>query len=521
MDQPARSRSLSLKLILTSALLVVGVVALFGTINAYTTGKTWDEQAALLSDLYTRSILNRGRVQTADLVQASRGPILQSDFATLQTFVPEVVKDDPEMTYAFVADKDGLLLAHSDKARDGKALAEGVDREMVAAKEFATRRVDDKKLYLFARPVVQDGQRVGAVVIAFGLGVLDAELKKIESEKEAAKTASVVRTAAVGLGFVLLGIAVAIFQSLRITRPLKLLAWRADQIARGDLEARVEPLGDDEIGVLAANFNYMADHLVVLLRETAQKAILEKELEVARTIQDTLVPPPELVDRGPVKLAGWFQPASQCGGDWWTVHDLDGGKLLVVIGDVTGHGVPAAMITAAAKGACDTVRAVTGGKFTAAYLLEMLNRAIFESAKRRFVMTCFASIIDPAARTITYANAGHNFPYLFRAGADGEEFQVLMARGNRLGDVAESAYAEGTAPLRPGDTLVWYTDGIVECESDRGEQFGEKRFRAAIKRAAGLGPEEMRAEVVATAQQFFGEQPRKDDITLVFGRVFE
>jgi len=178
------------------------------------------------------------------------------------------------------------------------------------------------------------------------------------------------------------------------------------------------------------------------------------------------------------------------------------------------------MITAAAKAACDVVRATDGDRLTVTHLLEIMNRAIFESAKRKFVMTCFASILDPRRHTITYANAGHNFPYLFRPGAaDGNDFQVLMSRGNRLGDLEESTYIEKTQPLTQGDVLVWYTDGIVECENDRGEEYGEKRFRAAIRRAADLDPVAMRESVVGAAGQFFGDRPRKDDITMVFARI--
>jgi sigma-B regulation protein RsbU (phosphoserine phosphatase) len=134
-------------------------------------------------------------------------------------------------------------------------------------------------------------------------------------------------------------------------------------------------------------------------------------------------------------------------------------------------------------------------------------------------MTCFASILDPKARTITYANAGHNFPYLYRT-VDGKgDFGSLMTRGNRLGDLAESKYAEKTQELLPGDLLVWYTDGIVECENDKGEEYGEKRFRASIRRAAHLEPAEIREQVVGASLQFFADRPRKDDITMVIARV--
>src|SRR5262249_36898749 len=305
-----------------------------------------------------------------------------------------------------------------------------------------------------------------------------------------------------------------------ISKPIRLLARGADEIARGHLEKRVPVASSDEIGLLGENFNYMADRLVVLLRETAEKATLEKGLEVARAIQDALVPPGETVDRPVVKLVGFFQPATQCGGDWWTYHDLQDGKVLVVIGDVTGHGVPSAMITAAAKAACDTVRAITNDNLTVTYLLEILNRAIYESAKRKFVMTCFASIIDPKTRTITYANAGHNFPYLYRVTDGKGEFGSLMTRGNRLGDLQESRYTSRPTALHPGDVLIWDTDGIVECENETGEEYGEKRFRSAIRKAAHLDPAEMRETVVGESLSFFGDRARKDDITMVFARVY-
>jgi serine phosphatase RsbU (regulator of sigma subunit) len=517
-----RGASISVKMIATSTLLILVVVALFGGLNVFNTSKVFDDQAKSQQKSFADQLQKRGTVQTRDLVQASRTAIVQNDFTTLQSFVPDVAKDDPEVAYVYVADRDGTVLAHSDKALNGRPMTDPTTKEILASKDAVTREVTTPggKQYVFSRPVVQDGMRQGTVVLAYSLKMLEETLKKLDVEKEQAFQQAWIRTALVGLFFMLVGTALSIFQGLRISRPIKMLAWRADQIARGDLETRVEISSGDEIGMLGENFNYMADRLLILMRETAEKATLEKELEVARTIQETLVPPPDPVNRQFVHLAGYFLPASQCGGDWWTVHDMPDGRILVVIGDVTGHGVPSAMITAAAKAACDVVRATDGDRLTVTHLLEVMNRAIFESAKRKFVMTCFASIIDPRKRTITYANAGHNFPYLFRPGAvDGNDFQVLMSRGNRLGDLEESTYSEKMHTLTPGDVLVWYTDGIVECENERGEEYGEKRFRAAIRRAADLDPIAMRESVVGAAGQFFGERPRKDDITMVFARI--
>ena len=347
-------------------------------------------------------------------------------------------------------------------------------------------------------------------------------------------------TAGVGALFTLIGLVLAILQGLSITRPIKQLAYRADQIARGDLRTRVEVKGTDEIGVLGTNFNFMAVQIKLLLEQTAEKARIEQEIEVARAIQETLVPASEPVRHGTLEFAGFYEPAEQTGGDWWTWHELANGKTLIVIGDVTGHGIGSAMITAAAKAACDVARYVHGDDVTVTRVLELMNQAIFEAAKRRFVMTCFASIIDTKARTITFANAAHNFPYLFRAGGPGQgwldanpgqasssgraeprqsEFGSLMIRGNRLGDDPASTYEAKTTELRAGDVIVWYTDGIVECEGTSGEEYGEKRFRASVKRSSALSAGEMRDAISADAHSFFKDRPRKDDITLIVGRM--
>ena len=94
-----------------------------------------------------------------------------------------------------------------------------------------------------------------------------------------------------------------------------------------------------------------------------------------------------------------------------------------------------------------------------------------------------------------------------------------MIRGNRLGDDRTSKYEAKTTDLGPGDVLVWYTDGIVECESEAGEEYGEKRFRASVRKAAALDAGEMRDAIIADATTYFGAAPRKDDITMVVGRI--
>jgi serine phosphatase RsbU (regulator of sigma subunit) len=565
--------SISVKMILTTTLLILLTVVGFGVLNVLNIRRVYDENSRRDTELFRRSLESKGETDTPMFARALAPMLINAGqdaelFNLAKTTVQQDTRDDAGrrdygLQVALVLDRNKQLAAYCvegaelsckpfdphvpvSEASDtpaGKIIAEAWKKSLESwsaggAKGEVLAKFDltdgNSKYRFFAYPVFAGAPPTAAAAVAedpgenrhgyivFGYDLAPLDWFKLEAEKLKAdeSTKAAVWTGAVGALFVLIGTLLAIFQGLQISKPIKLLAWKADQIARGDLEARVEVKSTDEIGILGENFNFMADQLVILLHQTAEKARLEQELEVARTIQETLVPPNEPIERGHFKFAGFFQPASQCGGDWWTWHELTGDKILVVIGDVTGHGVPSAMITAAAKAACDVARSVYNDDVTVTKLLEIMNYAIFESAKRKFVMTCFASIVDTRRRTITYANAGHNFPYLFRTGEDGKgEFGSLMIRGNRLGDLRESRYEAKTTELLPGDILVWYTDGIVECENGAGEEYGEKRFRASVRRAAALDAGEMRDAVVADAATFFAEMARKDDITMVVGRI--
>ncbi len=560
--------SLSVKMILTTTLLIVVTVVGSGVLNVVNVRKAFDEGSQRQIEIFRSGRETLGEFGTPLFARAvsqllfdrGRDPdILSVVKETVEQDTKEEKggKKDYGLKMAYVLDLNQKVIAHCYEeaklecaAGNHEAMSAAVSpianeswkQALLAwkasAKGEALVRFDltasGSQHRVFAFPVFAPGTpataagalavdppdaRLGYVVLAYDLGPIDVFIANAADQKAAASTRAALYTGAVGALFALIGTILAVFQGLSISRPIKQLAWKADQIARGDLEARVEITSNDEIGFLGENFNFMADQINILLIQTAEKARIEQELEVAKAIQETLVPTAEPVDKGTLKFAGFYQPAAQTGGDWWTWSQLVGDKVLVVIGDVTGHGVPSAMITAAAKAACDVARHVHNDDVTVTRLLEIMNHAIYESAQRRFVMTCFASIIDTKLRTITYANAGHNFPYLFRHTDGKGEFGSLMIRGNRLGDDRTSKYEAKTTELASGDVLIWYTDGIVECEGETGEEYGEKRFRASVRKSASLDAGEMRDAIVADATAFFGETQRKDDITMIVGRI--
>lgn len=284
--------------------------------------------------------------------------------------------------------------------------------------------------------------------------------------------------------------------------------------------ASIFPLGaedepDELVDEIRTNFLSLGDQLVQLLHEMSEKASLKEQLEVARVVQQMLVPADDVIVRPFVRLAGYFHPASECGGDWWTAHDLPEEKVLTVIGDVTGHGIASAIITGAAKAGCDLARTFTNGRITPGALLEMMNCCIYEAGKQKLMMTCTASIFDPKARSLTIANAGHHFPYLVRRGA----LRQLISHGSPLGAASASEYPAATVQLESGDAILWFTDGVTECENAAHEQFTERRLRAVFQGAAELGPERARAAIVEAIGAFSLGQPQADDVTFVVACV--
>ncbi|WP_437926945.1 PP2C family protein-serine/threonine phosphatase [Sorangium sp. So ce291] len=284
----------------------------------------------------------------------------------------------------------------------------------------------------------------------------------------------------------------------------------------GDAGARADAAGSDEaINEVRVQLVALGDRLVQLLYDTAERASLKKQLEVARAVQQMLVPGDDVIERRSLRLASHFQPAAECGGDWWTFHDLPDGKLLTVIGDVTGHGISSAIITGAAKAACDVARTFGGEALSAEQVLRLMNCSIFEAGKQRYLMTCAACIFDPEARSLTVANAGHPFPYLVR----NNTVRQIASQGSPLGAASSAEYTSSTVLLEGGDALLWFTDGVTECENEASEQFSERRLRALFQSVATCAPEEARDAIVAAVTRFRGDRSLDDDMTLVVARV--
>jgi phosphoserine phosphatase RsbU/P len=283
---------------------------------------------------------------------------------------------------------------------------------------------------------------------------------------------------------------------------------------RSEFTARLANLFDsqsdsDEVSVVRSNLAMLADQIIALLAEASSQGAMAKELELARAAQQLLLPD-ESVRLSGARFASLFEPATECGGDFWAAYALREGKSLLLLGDVTGHGAAAAILTGVVRGVCDTSARIIEN-LSPSVLLEELNRVLFGVAKSQMMMTCACALYNPSTRQISISNAGHPSGLLVR----GANVSQVSGAGNPLGATPMATFETTELILMPNDTLVWFSDGILEMESPEGEAYGERRFRAVCQKYANRPPAEMVQAVRESLSTFRAHMPVGDDLTLL------
>jgi serine phosphatase RsbU (regulator of sigma subunit)/predicted ester cyclase len=243
-----------------------------------------------------------------------------------------------------------------------------------------------------------------------------------------------------------------------------------------------------------------------LEQERIERERIEQELKVARSIQQASLPE-EVPTLEGWQISPYYQPAREVGGDFYDFHLLSEGRLGLVVGDATGKGVPAALVMSSTR---SMLRALARASNSPGEVLEQVNDLLVSDVPPNMFVTCFYAILDPKSATLSYANAGHDLPYL----RHGDEAEELRARGMPLGLMSGMSYEEGEASLRQEDDVLFYSDGLVEAHDPKGEMFGFPRLRALIAEHAqerSLGD-----FLMEELYSFVGEGwEQEDDITLL------
>ena len=313
---------------------------------------------------------------------------------------------------------------------------------------------------------------------------------------------------------ILVGLAVAYLFASGITAPIMQLTRGADAISKGDFKKRIKVRSKDEIGRLAVTFNKMAEHLDKSTQAMLYKQRVTKELELAGRIQRELLPS-HIPKIGGIQIAAGLIPAEEIGGDCFDFIPLDKDRILIYVGDVTGHGVPSGLVVAIANAVvysfarCETVKDI----------LVSANHILRQKTSPNMFLTMIMAKWDNSKERLSYVSAGHERMLFYSL----DEKKVHMAPGGgmalgMLPDIS-TLLEEREVQMKSGDVLVLYSDGITEAQNDKKEPFGMERLKRILRECGSLpSAEAVKNAVLSELKEFIGGTKQIDDVTIVVVR---
>jgi len=246
-----------------------------------------------------------------------------------------------------------------------------------------------------------------------------------------------------------------------------------------------------------------------LEQERIERARIEQELQVASRIQQASLPKEVPALEG-WQISPYYQPAREVGGDFYDFHLLSEGRVGIVVGDATGKGVPAALVMSTTLGMLQAVSQAFDSSSPGA-ALERVNETLVARIPSNMFVTCFYAILDSESGTLSFANAGHDLPYVRRRGGECEE---LRARGMPLGIMPGMSYEQKEIVLEEGEAALFYSDGLVEAHDSTGDMFGFPRLRKLVAEHGEIGS--LDEALLEELYSFTGESwEQEDDITLL------
>ncbi len=305
----------------------------------------------------------------------------------------------------------------------------------------------------------------------------------------------------------------------RMTKPLTMIARETERFSRTGTAA-MQPLPSakqpDEIGQLASGIfameNDIRTYMENLTAVTAEKERIGAELDVATQIQASMLPCifPAFPERKEIEIYAMMTPAKEVGGDFYDFFMVDESHLAMVIADVSGKGVPAALFMVIGK---TLIKDHTQLGSDLGDVFSQVNDLLCEANSQGLFITAFEGILDLRTGDFSFVNAGHEMPFVYRRG---EAYTPQKIRpGFVLAGMEGMRYRAGSFKMEAGDKLFLYTDGVTEATNAENQLYGMQRLEYALNRCKTISPEQTLREVKADVDQFVGEAPQFDDITML------
>ncbi|HWX67766.1 MAG TPA: SpoIIE family protein phosphatase [Rhodanobacter sp.] len=405
---------------------------------------------------------------------------------------------------AFVIDQQGTYLANDDPGRIGRqaapTLLDALEHGDIAPVRLTSRT--EKPMWVYHAPIQGTHWQ-------FGLAVPETRIY-----------AGVRRAflGALGVGaLALLILAILMFAiTRRIMKPLGVLTERAEQVARGALEFALPAVRQrDEIGRLTHAFDRMrrelAEHLAELTRTAREQQRLASELEIAHQIQTALLPGAHYLDArcSNFELHAVLLPARSVGGDLYSYFMLDDRRFYIMVGDVSDKGIPAALFMARA---ITLAKALAPRARSPERLLQLLNQELCRNNDGCMFVSLLCALLDTVSGNLVMASAGHEPPVLW--GNDAPRL-LEFDTGAALGLDEEATYPVQRLQLRPGETLLMYTDGITEAMDSALQMYGQERMLACLAGQEEAGDADPASLLVADVERFAAGHGQADDITVL------
>ncbi|NTV53097.1 MAG: SpoIIE family protein phosphatase [Candidatus Firestonebacteria bacterium] len=460
----------------------------------------------------TREVTRRGLALAQYVATHGQDPFLTNDKLMLATLVGDVMKNE-DMVYALMVDRNGRVVASDKSDLIGSAYVRPpgdypLDRP--SGRTFTWRHPLAGLVIDVGIPLILQGTtKIGEVHLGVSRSTIDRVVNQAWRQ--------VMLVAFIFLSGGLLGSFVLV---TFVLRPVSELTKGAQAIGAGYLNYQIPAMRNNELGQLAVTFNRMTRELKIATERALEQERIKKELQLAHQIQQTLLPK-QTPEAAGFSFGTLYRAAKEVGGDYYDFFWLDKTKLGMVVADVCGKGVPAAMLMSMAR---SMLKSIARNYTTPSEVLKELNRLLSGDLKNGMFITVLYAVLDVPKKTLTYALAGHNpgllvNPRSHKAKSLSCEPPCLPVGLDR-GAIFEKLIQDKKITLAPHDVVVLYTDGVTEAMNAEREEFGESGLQACLE---GQGVEADAAALIQALDgqltKFCGDIPQNDDIAAIILQV--
>lgn len=443
-----------------------------------------------------------------------------SDLISLSAFVDQI-KEEKGVFNIWIAKKNGSLIIHSNPD-----IQRQVDEHLIKRKKYYFKNTIPLKAiennspeiltlfnsefnsYQISKILMIKNRKIGIVGLNLSKKMVDATINS-----------AIRKLLYISIGSILFGIICTFILVSILVKPINKLAVGAGIIGKGNLDYRIEIDSRNEIGELAQSFNKMTQDLKLAQKQMVEKERIEKEIQIARNIQQSLLPKgiPKI---NKYSFGALYRSAKEVGGDYYDFIKVDPENLGIVVADVSGKGVPAAVIMAITR---SILRSFAPGNLSPYDVLKIVHYLLLQNIYKEMFVTAFYGILNIKNNSLKFVKAGHNYLIIYRA--EKKECEIIKSKGTALGITKAERFnkilEEVNIKLQKNDIIVQYSDGVNESMNDKGEMYTNERLYENIKKYGELDAQGLVNKIDETVTLWAKNTPQSDDISIVAVKVEE